>query len=620
MALKFGEATEMAPMGSERFVPRDRESFLDAQARHRRATWRLTFLSAMAAVIMGIPLALVVTPLLYGFGLMVADTVNLFSPLPPAFWKQADEIARFGLVAFGWLLQQKPADPQALVIGTVVMLLPGTALSVLLWIAIDVIFHRAGVGGALLALRARDPNPAELKELRLADVVDEMAIAAGIPAPKVMLIDAPGANAAVIGTSPQDARVVITRPLIDDFSRDELEGVLAHLIGSIANGDLRIAFRITAVFETCGLLVAVINSPFGSQSRRTLWRIFRYAILRSPAQGGAQEAAAVSDLLTRSVAMETNDIDRLFDTGKKSMSRSIAEFLLFPIFLTNLAIKLSLWFFSGVVLGPTVALLWRTREYLADSMAVQLTRNPDALASALQKLNADRGEVPRGGWASHLFIVDPGDGDRSGSGEPSSRQKAVFAQAWAASAPEGSKLATGSAALLTEFTSTYRAALAGNARAIARLQAAHRTLAQIDPALAATMPDPADLAAARQGDLEAVARLRAVRLQSSSTPGQHKDHEDSSSGGSTVSLIGFHPSLKRRLKRLARMGAHVDLAAGDSKAWKVTLFFTVLFGPLFLLLAGMFLLLIAVMVVSSLGFLVIWLAIIHKLFTVFAAH
>ncbi len=618
MPLNF-EVTEPPSTGMQRFGPRDRESFLDAQARNRRATWRLTLLSGMSAVIMGIPLALVVTPLLYGFALIVADVINVFSPLPPEIWREANEIARFGLVAFGWLLQQKPADPQALAIGAVVMLLPGTVLSVLLWIAIDVIFHRTGVGGALLALRAREPNPAELKELRLADVVEEMAIAAGIPAPKVMLIDAPGANAAVIGTSPQDARVVITRPLIDDFTRDELEGVLAHLIGSIANGDLRIAFRITAVFETCGLLVAVINSPFGSQSRRTLWRIFRYAIVGSSAHAVAQEAAAVSELLTRSVVMDTDDIDRLFDTGKKSIFRSIGEFLLFPIFLTNLAIKLSLWFFSGVVLGPSVALLWRTRQYLADSMAVQLTRNPDALASALQKLNADRGGIPGGGWASHLFIVDPGRGDRSGSGEPSSREKAVFAQAWAASAPEGSTTDTGSAAIMSEFTSTYRAALAGDPRAISRLQAAHRALAQIDPALAATMPDPADVAAARHGDLEAVARLRAVRLQSSSAPRQAKEQEDSS-GGSSVSLLGFHPSLKRRLKRLARMGAHVDLAADDSKAWKVTLFFTVIFGPLFLLLAGMFLLLIAVMVVSSLGFLVIWLAVIHKLFMLFAAH
>ncbi len=103
---------------------------------------------------------------------------------------------------------------------------------------------------------------AELKELQLADVVQEMAIAAGLPAPRVMLIDSPGANAVVVGASSEDARIIVSRRLIDDLSREELEGVLAHLIASVANGDLRIAVRMTAVFEACGLLVAIINAPF----------------------------------------------------------------------------------------------------------------------------------------------------------------------------------------------------------------------------------------------------------------------------------------------------------------------------------------------------------------------
>jgi len=138
------------------------------------------------------------------------------------------------------------------------MLLPGVMLSMALWVGVNIMFHRSGVGGALLALKAREPNQAELKELQLADVVQEMAIASGLPAPQVMLVDSPGANAAAIGTSPYDARIVVSRRLVDDLSRDELEAVLAHLIASIGNGDLHIAFRMTAVLETCGLLVAFI--------------------------------------------------------------------------------------------------------------------------------------------------------------------------------------------------------------------------------------------------------------------------------------------------------------------------------------------------------------------------
>ncbi|MBV8053526.1 MAG: M48 family metalloprotease, partial [Acidobacteriaceae bacterium] len=236
----------------QRYLPRDRESFLDAQRRNRRATWRISVLCVVAAVIMGIPLALIITPLLYAVVLIGADIINYFSPLPQDFWQLASEFARFGKVALNWLLQHQAADPGTLVIGLAVMLLPGILLSVALWLAVDVLFRRSGVGGALLALNAREPNQNQLKELQLVDVVQEMAIAAGIPPPTVMLIDSGGANAAAIGSCAADARIVVSRRLLDDLSRDELEGVLAHMIASIGNGDLRIAFRITAVFETCG--------------------------------------------------------------------------------------------------------------------------------------------------------------------------------------------------------------------------------------------------------------------------------------------------------------------------------------------------------------------------------
>jgi len=88
----------------QRFVPRDRESFFDAQRRNRRATWRMSVLCVFAAVVIGIPLALVVTPLLYAVALIVADIINYFSPLPAAFWQFSTDLARFGLVALGWLL------------------------------------------------------------------------------------------------------------------------------------------------------------------------------------------------------------------------------------------------------------------------------------------------------------------------------------------------------------------------------------------------------------------------------------------------------------------------------------------------------------------------------------
>ena len=617
-----------SPAMEQRFLPRDRESFLDAQQRNRRGTWRLSALCVLAAVVMGIPLALMVTPLLYGVALIAADIINIFAPIPPWLWARAEEIPRFGMVALGWATQHQPADPQALALGAAVLLLPGMVLSLVLWLSMGVLFRRSGVGGALLALKAREPNQADLKELRLADVVQEMAIAAGLPAPRVMLVDAPGANAAVIGTSPEDARIVVSRRLVDDLSRDELEGALAHLIASIGNGDLRIAFRVAAIFETCGLLVAMINSPFGRQSRSTLWRIVRYGLGGSAKDDSAKEAAAVEDILTRSISLETDDIDRLFETkDKKSLFRSIRNFLLFPIFFTNAAIKLSLWFFSLAVLGPSVALLWRTRQYLADASAVQLTRNPDGLAGALQKLNEDAGAIPGSEWASHLFIVNPGRSDRIASGGPSPRQKEILAQAWAASEQHTSGTTphpgpSDFSSILKEFTSTQRAAFAGDAQAMARLRAAAEAAVTLDPSLAGHIPDPADLLAARQGDRAALARLKAFQgTAASQSGGQPRSQEPSTteaSGISSVSFVPFHPSLKRRLKHLDRMGAHAALVAPQPKMWTVVFVMSLILAPLLLLLIGLFLVLIAMMTMASLTFLVFWLAVIHKIFLLVA--
>ncbi|MHB8486436.1 MAG: hypothetical protein ACYDCM_12025, partial [Candidatus Acidiferrales bacterium] len=137
--------------------PRERESFFEAQRRNRRATWRLSAVAVIATVVMGIPLALTITPLLYAAALIIADIVSIWAPLPPSFWQHANELARYGMLAIEWLGQSKVTNPQALVIGAAVLLLPGAILSVGLWLGVNALFQRAGVGGALLALKAREP-------------------------------------------------------------------------------------------------------------------------------------------------------------------------------------------------------------------------------------------------------------------------------------------------------------------------------------------------------------------------------------------------------------------------------------------------------------------------------
>ena len=614
--------TAAAPM----IGPRDRESFFEAQRRNRRATWRLSAVSVFATVVMGIPLALTITPLLYAAALIVADIISIWTPLPPSFWQHANDIARYGMVAIEWLGQRKATNPQALALGAAALLLPGAILSVGLWLGVNALFRRSGVGGALLELKAREPNQSELKELQLADVVQEMAIAAGLPAPKIMLIDAPAANAAAIGTSPNDARIVISRGMLERLNRDELEGALAHLVASIGNGDLRIAFRVTSVFETCGLLVAIINAPFGRRSRGTLWRIVRYGLFgKKDTETSAQEAAAMAALLTRSAGLDTDDIDDVFDTTsqKKSIFRSIRNFLLFPIFFTNMAIKLSLWFFSFSMLVPSMALLWRKRKYLADASAVQLTRNPDGLAEALRKLNSDRGPIPGGVWAAHLFLVNPAGSDRMSDPKAHAAQQQMWAQMWAASevSEKNSSSTPVSADLpsvMRQITATGSAAMAGDANAMARMMAFRQTAATALGKSVDEMPNLADIAAAQHGDKAALQHL--AEFSNKMKANQPAASDSQGATDTSGNFAGFFPSLKRRLKRLDRMGAHVELESDGGKSWIVIAVLSILLGPFALAALALLLLLIAIMVMASLAFLMVWMAFIHELFVVFLHH
>ena len=143
-------------------------------------------------------------------------------------------------------------------------------------------------------------------------------------------------------------------------------------------------------------------------------------------------------------------------------------------------------------------------------------------------------------------------------------------------------------------------------------------------------PDPADLAAARadlaaacKGDKAAIKRLLALSRQTalqqetSPRPQPQKD-ADQTSDMSSFSLLDFHPSRERRLKRLERMGAHVNLASEKSTTRILTAVLSIvlalIFAPLALLIVALDLLFIGVMTMLSLTFLVIWLAVIHKIF------
>lgn len=212
-----------------------------------------------------------------------------------------------------------------------------------------------GVQGAHEIQHTDDPQ--------LFNVVEEMAIAAGLPMPKVYLIDDPSPNAFATGRDPAHASVAITTGLRTKLTRDELQGVIAHEMSHVRNYDIRLMLLLAVLIGTVTML-----SDF-------FWQALRWG-----PRGNSSS--------------DTDD----------SQNKSGSQLLMIVVFVLALLFSL---------LAPLLASMLqfavsRQREYLADASGVELTRNPEGLANALKKLTADPTPLKnlnRG--TAHLFIVNP---------------------------------------------------------------------------------------------------------------------------------------------------------------------------------------------------------------------
>ncbi len=392
--------------------PVDRVSFFEEQRRNRRATWQTSLACTVAILIAGIPLSLVAAPVLYPLLLVLAKGLTLLVPIQGWIVRLVEGDLRRVLTSIDAFVNAPDAGPPVadlLLLGAL-MVLPGILTMLLLWLALGFIFARNGVGAVLLSLGAREPRAGDLEEQQLVNVVAEMAIAAGLPPPRVLLLDSDIANAAAVGSSPDDAVVLVSRRVLAKLDRDQTRGLLAHLRGSIGNGDLRIALRLITVFRTFGLVSTLLEAPISSSARAALGRFFK--LLVWPARDARAETEAVMQLLTaRTSQVDVEDVDTtLGETGPKRLPQrgigglftKIRVWALFPLWMAPGMAKTMLMLLSSSLLGPLVALTWRTRRSLADATAVQLTRNPDGLARALPAIG---GSIPGGEWASHLFVV-----------------------------------------------------------------------------------------------------------------------------------------------------------------------------------------------------------------------
>ncbi|MBM4153131.1 MAG: peptidase M48, partial [Kiritimatiellaceae bacterium] len=187
--------------------------------------------------------------------------------------------------------------------------------------------------------RAVHPESTDFFEKRLRNIVEEMAIASGIPVPSVYLLPREsGINAFVAGFNPSNATIAVTYGAMTGLTRDELQGIIAHEFSHILNNDMRINIHLVGLLH--GLLL------IGLTGRILTGRLF-------------------SGRLTRRSSRE----------NQAHVMTLILGMLLRIIGWIGL-------FFCSVI----KASISRSRERLADASAVQFTRNPDGLAGALEKI------------------------------------------------------------------------------------------------------------------------------------------------------------------------------------------------------------------------------------------
>lgn len=220
-------------------------------------------------------------------------------------------------------------------------------------------------GGAVVARelggRELDLNTTDYHERRLLNVVEEMAIASGVPVPTVFVMDAEDSiNAFAAGRTTSDAVIGVTRGCMTLLTRDELQGVIAHEFSHILNGDMRLNIRLM------GLLFGILFLALMGEL------ILRFGV-RGGMNSGRREGAGIALVML------------------------VAGIGLLAIgYLGN---------FFGSLIKASVS---RQREFLADASAVQFTRNPDGLAGALMKIgglsSGSTVSAPMAKDASHLFF------------------------------------------------------------------------------------------------------------------------------------------------------------------------------------------------------------------------
>jgi Zn-dependent protease with chaperone function len=241
------------------WTPAERESFFDAIARHRRAAWRVTFVSRAVNLVVALVVAVLMSPLFYGALALALDLLNLVVPAPNL------------VPGVAHALDKALNTPATMSVGDWIQLSLFAALPGLVWMAFVLNALRRVLNLCMTfdsgALAARAPDPTVLAEQRFGNVVGEMAIAANLPPPRVFIVDSAAVDAVAFGTDEQHSTIVTSQGLLALLNRAQMEGVAANLVAAIANGDMQIGVR-TALSLNLFALIARLGSLITRKNAR----------------------------------------------------------------------------------------------------------------------------------------------------------------------------------------------------------------------------------------------------------------------------------------------------------------------------------------------------------------
>jgi heat shock protein HtpX len=219
--------------------------------------------------------------------------------------------------------------------------------------------YRFGATMLMSASNAREiETPSTEAEQRLVNVVEEMSVASGVRKPRIWIVPDDAPNAFATGVKPQEGHLAVTEGALSTLSRDELQAVVAHEMGHIANYDVRLMTLLTALV---GMVAVIHNLGF------RMGRIGGRGRSRSDKGGGG----------------------------------GILVIVLLVLWVVS-------WLIAPIVTRLMVMKVGRSREFLADAMSAQYTRNPAALADALVKIggsNIKPRAIPKS--SAQLCIADP---------------------------------------------------------------------------------------------------------------------------------------------------------------------------------------------------------------------